>query len=147
MPPATSGPSERDFTTIETPLSPEFAIKVKDLTLRLPNSNPYGGTVKTQIVRRTNVSELRKLQQLFSKQDLGDQKPSQLLRMLQQLLRDWTTIIDSTFLPEFYLQRLPNNVKIVLASTPYFVSLANLAEQAHKAIVKNPQLSADMEQL
>lgn len=74
----------------------------------------------------TTLSEQRKLQQL------GDRKPSQFLRHFQQLLGERASTIDSTFLREVFLQRLPSNVRMILASTPDTVSLENLAELADK---------------
>ena len=90
----------------------------------------------------------------FSNEDLSDQKPSQLLRrLLQQLVGDRATTIDSTFLLDIFLQRIPNNVRMVLASTLDTVSLAKLAELADKivevaaptvATVQNTELSAEV---
>ncbi len=64
------------FDYIIGSLSPEFATEVRDLIL------------KTQLIKRTAASEQRKLQQLFNAEELGDRKPTQLLRRMQQLLGD-----------------------------------------------------------
>ncbi|XP_037580345.1 uncharacterized protein LOC119463588 [Dermacentor silvarum] len=47
--------------------------------------------------------------------DLGDRTPSQLLRHMQRLLGS-VTDLDSTLLREIFIQRLPNNVRVALAT-------------------------------
>ena len=127
-------------------LTPELATEVRDLILNSPADSPYDA-LKQQLIRRTTVSEQRKLQQLFNTEDLGDhkpsqlltedlgdRKPSQLLRRLQQLLEDRASTFDASFLRELFLQHLPNHVRMVLASTADTVSIDHLADLADKII-------------
>ena len=51
---------------------------------------------------------------------------------MQQLFGDKTRDTNSAFLRELFLQRLPSNVRMVLASTPDMGSLDNLAQLADK---------------
>ena len=143
------------FDYILASLSPEFATEVRDLILKPPTERMYD-TLKEQLTRRTAASEQRRLQQLFSAEDLGDRKPSQLLRRMQQLLGDQAGLTDGTFLRELFLQRLPGNVRMILASTADTVSLENLAELADKIVevaipsvsaVDTPKLTTEVEQL
>ena len=121
------------FDYVVASLTPEIAMEIRDLILRPPEEEPYV-ELKQQLIKRTTASEQRKLQQLFSAEDLGDRKPSQLLRRLQQLLGDRASTIDATFLRELFLKRLPNHVRMVLASTPDTVSINQLAELADKIV-------------
>lgn len=144
------------FDHVIASLSPEVATDVRDLILNPPATEPYTG-LKEQLIRRTAASEQRRLQQLFTAEELGDRKPTQLLRRMQQLLGDRASAIDTTFLRELFLQRLPPNVRMVLASTSSSASLEDLAELADKvmevaapsvsAVTHSPSLATEVEQL
>ena len=125
-------------------LSPEFAMEVRDLLLKPPTDNPYA-TLKAELIKRTAASEQRKLQQLISGEELGDRKPTQLLRRMQQLLGDklGTSADANTFVRELFLQRLPPNVRMVLASADATMDLNKLADMADKVMeVATPTVSA-----
>ena len=72
------------FDYVVAALAPEFATEVRDLLLTPPEVDPYT-VLKDQLIQRTAASEQRLLQQLFTAEELGDKKPSQLLRRMQQL--------------------------------------------------------------
>lgn len=132
------------FDYVISSLSQEFASEVRDLLLKPPAENPYD-TLKAQLIKRTAASEQRKLQQLISGEELGDRKPTQLLRKMQQLLGDklGTGTDTNSFLRELFLQRLPPNVRMVLASADPSTTLENLADMADKIIeVSTPTVAA-----
>ena len=146
------------FDYVVSSLSPEYAAEVRDLLIRPPTDDPYQ-TLKTQLTNRTTASEQRKLQLLFTSEELGDKKPTQLLRRMQQLLGDRPAMADESFLRELFLQRLPSNVRMVLASTPDSTGLDKLAELADKVIevatppgtiasvASSPTITAEVEHL
>ena len=132
------------FDHVISSLNPEFAVEVLDLLLKPPATNPYD-TFKLELIKRTAASKQRKLQQLISGEELGDRKPTQLLRRMQQLLGDeLDTASDSnSFLRELFLQRLPANVRMVLASADDSTDLHKLADMADKVMeVSTPTVAA-----
>jgi len=105
------------FDYVVVYLAPEFATEVRDLLHGPPERDAYS-TLKTQLIQCTAAFEQRHLQQLFTVEELGDRKPSQLLRRKQQLLGDAAgPNPDNSFLRELFLQRLPSHVRMVLASS------------------------------
>ena len=118
------------FDFVVASLSPEVVTEVRDLVLRPPETNPYN-VLKETMIKRTAASEQRRLQQLFQAEELGDRKPTQLLRRMQQLLGDRPGL-DESFIRELFLQRLPSNVRVVLATSPSTTPLENLAELADR---------------
>lgn len=119
----------RMFHHVVAALPPEIATEVRDLILTPPATDPYT-ILKKELVKRTSESEQRRLQQLLTSEELGDRKPSQLLRRLQQLLGERASSFDTSLLKELFLQRLPTNVRMVLATAPdlQLAALAQLAD-------------------
>ena len=110
---------------------------MRDLLLSPPAENPYS-VLKAQLTKCTTLSEQRKLQQLFTGEELGDRK----LRRMQHLLGDRLRF-DASFLRELFLQRLPPNVRTVLASSPEVTTLDQMAEMADKVMeVASPSIAA-----
>ena len=103
------------FDYVIASLAPEFAAEIRDLILTPPAETPYD-VLKETLIKRTAASDQGRLQQLFSAEELGDRKPTQLLRRLQQLAGD-TPGADGAFLRELFLQCLPINIRMVLALT------------------------------
>ena len=95
-------------TYVVASLSPEYTTGVRDLILNVPDH--LYDTLKQQLRQRTCLPQQRWLQQLFNAIELGDRKPTQLLRRMQQLLGDNATAADGPLLRELLLQRLPANV-------------------------------------
>ena len=131
------------FDYVIASLSLEFAMEVRDLLLKPPDDSPYD-VLKAQLVKRTAASEQWKLQQLISCEELGNRKPIQLLRHMQQLLGDKLSSPESnSFLGQLFLQRLPPSVRMVLAFADTSMELGRLANMADKVMeVATPTVAA-----
>ncbi|XP_038066698.1 uncharacterized protein LOC119736759 [Patiria miniata] len=117
------------YAYIVSALTPEIAQEVRDLLLAPPAENPYK-TLREELIKRTSATEQKRLQQLLNDEVLGDRKPTQLLRHMRQLLGE--RVLEESILRQLFLQRLPPNVQMVLASTGESVKLEPLAELADK---------------
>jgi len=84
-------------------------MEIRDLILQPPDETPYD-ILKRQLIQHTATLEQCWFQQLFSAEELGDRKPTQLLRHMQQLLGDKVGAMDNSVLHEIFLQCLPVNV-------------------------------------
>ena len=72
------------FDYIVSTLAPDTATEVQDLILTPPADNPYTA-LKEELIKLMVDSNQQKLQRLLNEMDLGDRKPTQLLRCMHQL--------------------------------------------------------------
>ena len=119
------------FDHVIASLSPESASEVRDLILSPPSSQPYD-ELRRQLIQRTSQSERRRLQTLLGTHDFGDLTPTRLLRKMRQLQGDAAENADGPLFRELFLQRLPVNIRVVLASLDSSLSLEELAERADR---------------
>ena len=119
------------FHHVISSLSPEIAAEVRDIIISPPSDDPYDH-LKSQLIQRTQTSEQRRLRMLLSSEDLGDQKPSQLLRRMQQLLGEHR--MDDALFRELFEQRLPAHVRMVLASSASSLAIADVAAMADRIV-------------
>ncbi|XP_071813560.1 uncharacterized protein [Apostichopus japonicus] len=126
------------YAYVISSLQSEIAAEVRDLLLKPPEKDPYE-VIKRELIRRTSESEQKRLHQLLTAEELGDRKPSQLLRRMRQLLGDRT--LEVSILRQLFLQRLPVNAQLILASTSATVGLDQLAAIADKILEVNPNTS------
>ena len=119
------------FHYVISSLSPEYAAEVRDLILSPPTHSPYD-TLKSQLIQRTQASEHERLRLLLSTEELGDQKPSALLRRMQQLMGEHH--MDDALFRELFEQKLPGHVRMVLASSSSSLQLSELAQLADRIL-------------
>jgi hypothetical protein len=115
-------------------LQPEVAQEVRDL-VNPPAEEPYT-KLKTELVKRTSASQQKRLNQLLHAEELGDQKPTQLYRHMQQLLGD--VQLEPSIMKQLFLQRLPSNAQLILASTADEMDTASLPKMADKIVEVAP---------
>lgn len=110
--PQKQGDDYKYFTVIAK-LSKEEILQVSDIITSPPTTEKYKA-LKERLINCYEESEQRQFQKLLSEMDLGDQKPSQLLRKMQVLGRG--KIGDET-IKLLWLRLLPSSITTVLAVT------------------------------
>ena len=121
----------RKFAYIISTLQPEITQEIRDILINPPAENLYD-TLKTELIKCTSASEKNRLHQLLNSEELGDRKPSQLLRKMRQLLGD--TQLEDGILLQLFLQRLPMNAQIILSTTSDTVTVDQVALIADKIL-------------
>ena len=101
------------YSHVVAALSPEAATEVRDLILTPQDGNPYD-VLEAALIERVSLSKRRKIHQFLHAKELGDRKPSQLLRQPHQL----SGSSESDLFRELFLQRLPSHVQVELLSHP-----------------------------
>ena len=120
------------FNHVVGSLSPEVATEVRDILLNPDAEKPYD-VLKEALCRRTAISEEKKLKELLSSEEIGDRKPSQVLRRMQQLAGGQAAggqAVDLKLMRTLFLQKLPRNVQQIAAAVGDKVELSELAEMA-----------------
>ena len=103
--------------------------------INTPAENPYT-QLKLKLFKRTTASEQQRLHQLLIAGQLGDRKPTQLLRRMQQLLGE--TQLERSIMTQLFLQRLPTNAQLILASSKDTLDTESLAKLADKILEVAP---------
>lgn len=119
---------------VASSLPPDVAGELSDVLSAPMGATPYQH-LKTKVLERFMPSDRTRLQQLLTGEDLGDRRPSQLLRRMQQLLGERDIPNHSALLRELFLQRLPQPIRLVLAAAGDVTldRLAELADNVHEA--------------
>ena len=119
-------------------LPARYASEVRDIILR-PPEQPYK-VLKAELTKRVCPSKRQRLQQLLHVEDLGDRKPSQILRYMLKLRGD--AVLDANrdeIFRELFLQKLPITIRTPVA-THKDAALNQLTEMADDmAEVQGPQ--------
>lgn len=108
-------------------LEPQYAVEVKDVILNPPASGRYE-KLKTELIKRLSASQERKLQQLLTHEELGDRKPSQFMRHLQNLAGP---TVPEHLIRQIWSNRLPTHIQTIIASQSGS-TLETVAELADK---------------
>ena len=126
------------YSHVVASLQPQFAKEVRDILVSPPTVKPYQ-VLKTELMKRTSASEQKRLHQLLTAEELGDRKPSQLLRRMEQLLG--AKQLEDSIFKQLFLQRLPHHVQSILASSRDDMTVNQLSELADRILeVASPSL-------
>ena len=114
------------YNNIVAAIDPETLTAVSDILLNPPEQNKYV-TLKSRMIQEFSDSENQQIRKLLSELQLGDDKPSHLLRKMRELAASSVT---DDFLRTLFLQRLPAEMQSILSVSTE--SLDNLAKMADK---------------
>lgn len=104
--------------------------QVSDLVLNPPNANLYT-SLKERLLNVFAESEHIRLKKLLGDFELGDKRPSLLLREMKNLSSN--IITDAGIIKALWLQRLPTNTQAILSvSTENLDRLAVMADKIHE---------------
>ncbi|VDK87635.1 unnamed protein product [Dibothriocephalus latus] len=122
---------ETKFHYLVAALPLEIATDLRDIIDSPLTETPYT-TFKEALISRVSLSTPKRLQRLIFDEGLGDRKPTQLLRCLEQLFEGQQ--LDGTMFKQLFLQRLPSSVQAILAPNIPSSSVQTLAETAHRIL-------------
>jgi len=112
-----------------TALPAEVAVDFLDFATRPPAKNAFA-LLRSALIERLGLSDKQRLHQLLKCEELGDRRPSQLLRSMQQ--HAGIMKIDTPLLREMFLERLPINIQAGLATASANTSVEELAQIADR---------------
>lgn len=123
------------FNYVVAFLPPEAASIVRDVIAKPDEDDPYS-QIKKELIKRSGESSQQEIRKLLAGEQLGDRKPSELLRIMKRRAESYS--IPNELMLELFLQHLPSSVQSILAAiTP--LQLDKAAEIADRIIeVHNP---------
>ncbi|XP_043193668.1 uncharacterized protein LOC122366003 [Amphibalanus amphitrite] len=121
-------------------LPTEVAVQVRDV---ISSPAPSYATLTAALRERLAQSRASRLEALLRHQQLGDQRPSELLRRMQgELAMAGVLPADNGLLRTLYKQRLPQSARAALSLLPEDIPLPELAAAADRFMEANtPALS------
>lgn len=115
------------FNAIIAALDPEILNEVSDLVQTPPAVDKYLA-FKKQLIARFTESKERQLNKLMTTLELGDKRPSSLLREMRRLAGE---NVPDDMLSTIWMSRMPNHVRGILSAN-LNIDLATLSEIADK---------------
>ncbi|GFT58584.1 transposon Tf2-6 polyprotein [Trichonephila clavipes] len=128
-----SGISSDDtkYSALVANLDAETLSYVSDIVLSPPNSDEYH-TLSQRLITQFSDSETQKIKKLLTELQLGDEKPSHLLRKMKELSNGQ---LQDDFLQSLWLQRMPPHIQTVLsASSEPLDKLAIIADKVSDVV-------------
>lgn len=121
-------------------LDGKYSATVEDIIENPPATAKFD-KLKSELIKRLSLSRQKKVKQLLQSEELGDRKPSQFLRHLQQLAGP---NMPDDFITDVWTSRLPHNLQTIIASQSNLPlqDLADLADRVHDIAPASPQLAA-----
>lgn len=128
------------FYYVISQLDHQYAAEVEDIIVSPPTNNKYD-KLKAELIKRLSVSKEKKVKQLLMHEELGDRKPSQFLRHLQNLAGQG---VPEDFVKTIWTSRLPSSMQQIIASQTNsdLLTLSDLADRIHDIVPSSPQIAS-----
>lgn len=131
---------ETKFYYATSQLEPPYVDIIDDIIENPPETDMYE-TFKRELISRLTKSKEKKVLQLLTHEELGDRKPSQFLRHLQNLAGPG---VPDDFIKTVWSSRLPNSTQAIIAAQPStsLKVLADLADRVHDVVPSFHQVAS-----
>ncbi len=127
------------FVKASTVLPADVLSQVADVVSAASTSaSPYED-LKAAVLQRLQSTVSSRLQELLSKEELGGEKPTDLLRRMKKLLGDKFTSFDKELFLQLFYQRLPPDTQRCLFTVKNKLSVDELATLADEFMATLPQ--------
>ncbi|XP_039954165.1 uncharacterized protein LOC126755716 [Bactrocera neohumeralis] len=111
------------YHTVVAAIESNVLAQISDIILNSPNSELYT-TLKNRIITQSADSEQKRVKKLLQEQELGDMRPSQLLREMRSLAG---SEINDNILKSIWMSRLPSNMRLIISISNEPLEVALLA--------------------
>ena len=126
------------FTHATSLIPHDILTQVSDvITTAIDSKTPYED-LRAAILARLQSSVTSRLQELLSKEELGNKKPSDLLRRMKKLLGEKYQSFDAAMFRHLFYQRLPTAVQQNIFSVKNKLTIEELAELADEFTTSLP---------
>ncbi|GFS86417.1 retrovirus-related Pol polyprotein from transposon 297 [Trichonephila clavipes] len=127
------------YSALVANLDAETLSYVSDIVLSPPNSDKYH-TLSQRLITQFSDSETQKIKKLLTDLQLGDEKPSHLLRKMKELSNGQ---LQDDILQSLWLQRMPPHIQTVLsASSEPLDKLAIIADKVSEVVGASSSICA-----
>ena len=124
---------ETKFNHVLAALQPQDITIVRDIISQRPRDPNCYDLLKNTLIKRKTSSKVQRIEEAMALGELGDQKPTELLLRIPQILNVGHED-DVGFMRWLFLHRLPKSVRLVLQSQDE-LSLKDLAKKADALVV------------
>ncbi|XP_045454527.1 uncharacterized protein LOC123663930 [Melitaea cinxia] len=127
------------FYYVISTLEQRYAAEVKDIIVSPPKTGKYE-LLKSELIKRLSASREKEVKQLLIHEELGDRRPSNLLRHTRLA----GPSIPDDFTKTIWISRLPIALQPIIAAqkTLDLQSLADLADSLHEIVPRTPQVAS-----
>ncbi|CAM1323274.1 Uncharacterised protein r2_g3181 [Pycnogonum litorale] len=120
------------YGNVLSSLPPDTASEVRDLIITPPADEPYT-VLKNAVISRTSGTKPQRMKQLLTTEELGDRKPTQLLRRMEHLM-DGYNIDQQPCSRKFSCRVFRRRCALYLATTPEGMSMSDQAALADRVM-------------